>query len=140
MAKNLMSGPILACLAEIWVTKILDIVANYHHIQFQGKRMTQTQENGEKPCFGPDLGTLDSNSGRQFFFLKIWLCQSVDIMVNNYHVKYQKKTNDSILKKFTDGGMDGRTDGHTDGQTDESDFIGRCLTDVERPTESEYML
>ena len=25
------------------------------------------------------------------------------------------------------------TDGRTDGQTDESDFIGRCPTDVERP-------
>ena len=25
------------------------------------------------------------------------------------------------------------TEGRTDGQTDESDFIGRCPTDVERP-------
>ena len=32
---------------------MLDIVANYHHIQFQGKRMIQTQKNGEKPRFGP---------------------------------------------------------------------------------------
>ena len=65
-------------------------------------------------------------------------------MASYHHVQYQKKTNDPILKKFTDGGMDaderlgGRTD--TDGQTDESDFIGRCPTDVERPTESEYIL
>ena len=33
--------------------------------------------------------------------------------------------------------MDGRTDRWTDGQadrqTDESDFIGRCTTNVERP-------
>ena len=28
---------------------------------------------------------------------------------------------------------DGRRDRHSDGQTDENDFIGRCLTDVERP-------
>ena len=41
---------------------------------------------------------------------------------------------------LTEGWTDERTDGHTDGQTDESDFIGRCLTDVERPTESECML
>ena len=27
---------------------MLDIVANYHHIQFQGKHMTQTQEKREK--------------------------------------------------------------------------------------------
>ena len=52
-------------------------------------------------------------------------------MVSYHHVKYQKKTNDPILKKFTDGGMDGRTDGHTDRQRDESDFIGCCPTDIE---------
>ena len=49
---------------------MLDIVGNYHHIQFQGKRLTQTQENGEKPRFGPDLGTLGPNSGSQYFFQK----------------------------------------------------------------------
>ena len=70
MDKNLISGPILACLAEIWVLKVLDIVANYHHIQFQGTRITQTQEKGEKPCFRPDLGMLGPNSGRQFSFEK----------------------------------------------------------------------
>ena len=36
--------------------------------------------------------------------------------------------------------MDGRTDGHTDGQADESDFIGRCPTDIDHPTESENIL
>ena len=61
-------------------------------------------------------------------------------MVSYHHVKYQKKTNDPILKKSTDGRMDRQTDGRTDRQTDESDFIGRCPTDVERPTESEYIL
>ena len=52
---------------------MLDIVANYHHIQFQRKRMTQTQENGGKPRFGPDLGTLGSNLGCQFFLQKLAL-------------------------------------------------------------------
>ena len=33
--------------------------------------MTQTQETGEKPRFGPDLGILGPNWGGQFFFLKI---------------------------------------------------------------------
>ena len=36
-------------------------------MQCQGKRMIQTQENGKKPHFGPDLGPLGPNSGRQFF-------------------------------------------------------------------------
>ena len=67
---------------------MLDIVASYHCVQFQGKLMTQTQENSEKPHFGPDLGPLGPNSGRQilFFFSKIWLRKSLDIMAS-----YQKK-------------------------------------------------
>ena len=32
--------------------------------------MIQTQENNEKPYFEPDLGPLDLNSGRKFFFQK----------------------------------------------------------------------
>ena len=35
-----------------------------------------------------------------------------------------EKTNGPILRKLSDGQMD--------GQTDESDFIGRCPTNVER--------
>ena len=58
---------------------MLDIVANYHHIKFQRKRMTQTQENGEKPRFGPDLGTLGPNLSCQFFFQKLALS------VTRYH-------------------------------------------------------
>ena len=34
----------------------------------------------------------------------------------------------------TDGRTDRQTDGRTDGRTDESDFIGFCPTNVERPT------
>ena len=43
---------------------MLDIVASYHYIQFQGKQMNQTWEKGEKKqlvfglilaCFGPNL-------------------------------------------------------------------------------------
>ena len=41
-------------------------------------------------------------------------------MASYHHVQYQKKTNDPILKKFTDGGMDAdeRLGGRTDTQTD----------------------
>ena len=48
MAKNLISGPILARLVQIWAPKIifqgfhiyymLNTVASYHCMQFQGKR------------------------------------------------------------------------------------------------------
>ena len=74
--------------------------------------MTQTQENDKKPDFGPDLAV-------NFFFSKTWLYQSLDIMVRYRHVQYQKK----LLV--------------TDGQTDRRrrvGFIGRCPTNVERPT------
>ena len=49
---------------------MLDIVASYRHLQFHGKLMTQTQENGKKPHFGPDLGLLGPNAGRKIFFIK----------------------------------------------------------------------
>ena len=71
---------------------MLDIVASYHRIQFQGKLMAKTQENGKKSHIGPDLGPLSSNSDCIFFFpQKIWLSHRLDIMVSYYYVKYQKK-------------------------------------------------
>ena len=85
---------------------------------------------GEKSHFGPDLGPLGLNSGRNFF-IKISLYQSLDIMVSYNHVQYQKKL---MIQSWENLVTDGRTDGRTDGQTDESDFIGRCQTNVERPT------
>ena len=53
--------------------------------------MIQTQENGKKPHFGPDLGLFGPNSGSKFFFSKIWLRQSLYILVSYHHVQYQKK-------------------------------------------------
>ena len=50
---------------------MLDIVASYYPIQFQEKLMIQTQENGKKPYFGPDLGPLGPNSSHQKFFIKL---------------------------------------------------------------------
>ena len=52
---------------------MLDIIASYHLIQFQEKLTIQTQENGEEPHFGPDLGLLCQNSGRKNFFIKLVL-------------------------------------------------------------------
>ena len=80
--------------------------------------MNQILENGS---FG-----LNSCSQFFFFFFKIWLRQSLDIMVTYHHVQYQKKNNGLILRKFSDVW----TDGLTDGQTDESDFTGCCTTNV----------
>ena len=90
---------------------MLDIVASYHCIQFQGKLMIQTQENGKKPFFGLALQAqwahirymqfqgkymiqnqenceklhfgpdLGTLGPNSGLFSKIWLCQSLDTMV-----------------------------------------------------------
>ena len=40
---------------EFYLNEMLGVIASYHRIQFQEKLVVQTQENGEKPHFGPDL-------------------------------------------------------------------------------------
>ena len=58
MAKNLILGLILARLSKFGPQKVFSWVLL---IQFQGKRMIQTQENDKKPHFGPDIGPLGPN-------------------------------------------------------------------------------
>ena len=74
----------------------------------------------QKPSFRPDFGHLVQIQAVKYFFSKICLCQSLEVMVSYHHVPYQKKTNDPILRKPSDGRK--------------SDFIGCCLTKVEHPT------
>ena len=81
-------------------------------------------KNGEKRHFRHNLVPLGLNSGHHFF-LKLWLCQSLDIILGYHHVQYQKK----LMTKRTDG----RTDGQKDSQKDEINFIWHCPTNVERP-------
>ena len=45
-----------------------------------------------------------------------------------------KKTNDPILRKFSDW----QTDGQTDSETEKSDFIRRCPTNFESPICFDY--
>ena len=51
-------------------------------------------------------------------------------MVSYHHVQYQKKL---MIQSWKNLVSDGLTDGQRERQTDESDFIGRCLTNIERP-------
>ena len=122
MAKNLISHLILARLAHIWAPKIfcrfylkqmLEIVASYHCMQFQQKLMIQTQENGGKLHFEPDLGPL----GLVKFALRIYFFfGNLASSVTRYHGQLSsctisEKTNDPILRKLSDGRTDGQTDG-----------------------------
>ena len=47
---------------------MLDIVASYHCMKFEGKLMIQTSENGKKPNFEPDFGSFGPKLGSQIFF------------------------------------------------------------------------
>ena len=66
---------------EFYLNWILDIVASYHCMQIRGKRMILLL----------DLGRLDPKSGHRIFISKIWLRQSLYIMVSYHRVQYQKK-------------------------------------------------
>ena len=73
-------GLILACLAQIWAPKtffrefylykMLDIIASYHCMPFQGKLIILTQENGKRPHFGPDLESYRPKFGLPIFLKK----------------------------------------------------------------------
>ena len=54
-------------LMYVQFTSCVDWVASYHRIQFHGKLMIQTQENGKKPHFKPDLGPLSQIQAAKFF-------------------------------------------------------------------------
>ena len=79
MAKNLVSRPILAPLDQVWVPQIffhefylyymLDIVTSYDCMQFHGKLMNQTWENGKKPSFRADFGLFGLNLDSKIFFI-----------------------------------------------------------------------
>ena len=95
---------------------MLDPIASYSCMQFQRNLMNQIEKMVRKTSFGHDFGPFGLNSGCHFFS-KIWLRQSLDIMVIYHHVQYQKKL----------------TDRRMDAQMEESDFIGRCLTNAKCP-------
>ena len=81
----------------------------------------------KKQILGPILVCLTQIRAVDFFFFK-----NLALSANRYHGQLSsctisEKTNELILRKFSDG----RTEGQTDRQTDESDFIGCCPTNVE---------
>ena len=78
------------CFHKFYFYYMLDIVASYHCMQFQGKLMNQTWENSKKPIFGPDFGPFSPDLGHEFVFSKTWLRQSLEIMIRYHHVQCQK--------------------------------------------------
>ena len=106
----------------LWVSLSLDDIHCYKPSSYAISIKTNEPNlrKWHKTGFGPEFGLFGSNSPPppQFFF------QSLDITVSYHHVQHQKKNNDPILRK------------RTDGQTDENDFIGCRSVNVERPTKN----
>ena len=85
-------------------------------MQFQGKLMIQTQENGEKSYFGPKARCAQ-------IWAAIFFFKNLVLSVTRYHGQLSsctisEKTNDPILTKFSDGPTERPTDRQMDRQTD----------------------
>ena len=98
--KNVISSLIFARLTQIWSPKIFSLILPLLNVTYccklslcaiSRKINDPNSRKWRKLHFGPDLGSQDQNSGRDFFFSKIWLPWSLDIMISYHHVQYQKK-------------------------------------------------
>ena len=69
---------------------MLDIVSGYYRIQFQRKRMIQTQENDKKTHFGLIYARWPQTWSIHHFFSKFWLWKLIDIMVSCHCVQYKE--------------------------------------------------
>ena len=72
------------------------------------------------------LATLAQIRTTNLFPSKIWHPQPLDIMASYNHAQCPKKIMIQSSEKLV-------TNGQTNRQMDESDFIGRCPTNVEHP-------
>ena len=79
--------------------------------------MKQIWENDKNPSFRTNFDSFGANLGHQNFFSKIWLPQSLDIMVSYHHVQYQKQLIIQLWQKLV-----------TDGETNvEHPIIKKCF-------------
>ena len=98
-----------------WIKPWLDVrhCASYHCMQFWGKLMKQTWENGKKPSFGTSWGPFDPNSGSQIY---IYFFKNLAPSATRYHghlssCTISEKSNDPILRKLREGRTDRPTNG-----------------------------
>ena len=68
--------------------------------------------------FWPKFGSL-------ILFKKIWPYQSLDIMISDHHVQYQKNL---MIQSWENLVTDGGTDGRTDRRTDRRELFHRTLS------------
>ena len=75
----------------LWVVPLLDVrhCCKLSYMQFQVKLMNQTWENDKKNLVsGTILACLTQVRTANFFWSKIWLYQSLHIIVSYHHVQY----------------------------------------------------
>ena len=70
---------------------MLDIIASYHYMRFQGKLMNQTSENGRKPSFGLNVGPFGPNLGPKIFFPIFYIYQMLEIVASYHCMQFQGK-------------------------------------------------
>ena len=84
------------------------------------------KQNNFRSNFGP-LGQISATNFFFFFFENLaWSVTRYLGQLSSGTIS--EKSNDSILRKLSNG----ETDGETDGHMEESDFIGCCQTNVEQ--------
>ena len=117
MAKNLILSPILACLAEIWVQKIFSCILLLIDVRYcrklssysiSRKTFNPNSRKWGEASFWAWFRHVGPKFGQPIFFSKIWLCQSLDIMVSYHHVKHPKKL---MIQSWKNLLTNGRTDG-----------------------------
>ena len=133
-------GPIFAglvqflapnCFSSVWLLLDVRLCRKLSSYAISRKTYNPNPRNWQKTSLWACFGSAGYKFGPPIFFSKIWLCPSVDIMVSYCNVQYHKKP---IILSWENLVTDWRTDRQTDRQTDESNLIGRCPTNVERPT------
>ena len=126
--KKLISALILVRVVQIWVPKLfswvlLQLDVRHCHglwsYAISRKNYDLNSRKWQKTSFWTDLSPLGPNPvSSPFFFWKVWLRKSVDIMVSYHRVQYQENLTIQSWKKLViDGQMGGRTDGQTDKRT-----------------------
>ena len=138
MTKNLILTLILACLARIWALNFYSWVLHLLDVRhccklslytISRKTYGQNSRKWQKISYWAWFRPIELKFTLQFFsffFSKIWLSHTLDIMVSYYNVKYQKKLMIQSWENLV-------ADRQTDRQTDQSDVIGCCPTNVMRP-------
>ena len=123
----------MACLAQIQTPKILwrvlPLLVVRHCSKLSLYAISRETNESKNLVPGPILVHLAQIWATIFF-------KNLASSVTRYHGQLSSctisaKTKDPILRKLSDRRTDRQTDRQKNSQTDMSDFIGRCLTDVE---------